>query len=389
MMAGLLRTRTGHEARVGSVELFFDLVFVFAVTQLSHGLLAHPGWLGALETLILFLGVWWVWIFTSWATNWLDPERGPVRIMLFGLMGCGLLLAMSIPQAWDARGLVFAGSYAFMQVGRSFFLTMALRRHNPVNYRNFQRVTIWMAVSGLFWIAGGLAQGHDRMLFWAAALCIEYAGPFALFYVPGFGHSQTVDWDVEGAHMAERCGLFIIIALGETILVTGATMAEMRWSWPVFAVFGGAFVNTLAMWWIYFNIGAERASHLIAHHADPGRIARLAYTYLHLPIIAGIIVSAAGDEMAMAHPTGHLAGATTATNLGGAAIFLIGNLLCKRATWGHWPLSHGAGLLVLALGAVVPLHSGLEVALWSSAALLIVAIWETRSLRETPSPQPD
>lgn len=363
------------------VELFFDLIFVFAITQLSHGLLAHPSWLGALEALLLFLGVWWVWIFTSWATNWLDPDRPQVRLMLFAMMACGLILSMSIPQAWGERGLIFGVTFAVMQVGRSLFLAFALRRHNPANHTNFLRITVWLSVSGLFWITGGLAELPMRMALWAVALTIEYLGPPTLFYVPGLGHSRTSDWDIEGGHMAERGGLFIIIALGETILVTGATAAELVWSPAILTVLTSAFVATVAMWWIYFNIGAERASHVIAHHSDPGRMARLAYTYLPLPIIAGIIVSAAGDEMALAHPVGHLDGATLATNLGGACLFLLGNLLFKWATWRRWPFSHAVGIALLLLGAVVPLHSGLAASLWASGTLLLVAIWESRSLR--------
>jgi low temperature requirement protein LtrA len=380
-MSGLLRERTGHEARVGTVELFFDLIFVFAITQLSHGLLAHATVLGAIETLILFLGIWWVWIYTSWVTNWLDPERWQVRMMLFALMACGLVLSMTIPQAWGARGLYFGVAFAVMQVGRSLFTMLALRRHDAVRYRNFQRITLWLLVSALLWIGGGLSEGPMRMALWAGALMIEYAGPFALFYVPGFGRSTTADWNVEGGHFAERCGLFIIIALGESILITGSTAASLPWTAPVLAAFASAFLGTVAMWWIYFNIGAERASHLIAHHDDPGRLARIAYTYGHIPVVAGIIVSAASDEMLVAHPTGHIAPAAYAMTLGGAALFLAGNMLFKGLTWTNRPLSHWIGLGLLALLAVLPFHDGYALGLATSGVLLIVAVWETWSLR--------
>lgn len=120
---GLLRRRGGHEAgRVTFVELFFDLVFVFAVTQLSHTLAAHPTITGALETGLLFLAVWWVWIFTSWVTNWLDPERTPVRLLLLGLMFAGLILSASLPTAFAGGALAFAGAYSAMQVGRCLFM---------------------------------------------------------------------------------------------------------------------------------------------------------------------------------------------------------------------------------------------------------------------------
>ncbi len=299
----LLRVRGGHEhSRVTYVELFFDLVFVFAITQLSHTLLEHltPG--GLLQTALLFLAVWWVWIYTSWATNWLDPEKAPVRLMLFVLMLAGLVLSTSIPKAFETKGLAFAGAYVVMQVGRCLFTTWALKGHSPGNYRNFQRITCWMALSAVFWIAGAFAEGEGRLWLWLAALAIEYISPPLRFWTPGLGASTTTDWDVEGGHMAERCGLFIILALGESILVTGTTFGNLPWTAVTVAAFSSAFVGSVAMWWIYFNIGAERASRTIAASSDPGRVARLSYTYLHIPLVAGIIVAAVGDELVLAHP---------------------------------------------------------------------------------------
>jgi low temperature requirement protein LtrA len=159
----LLRQRGREDsARVGMVELFFDLVFVFAVTQLSHALLANLNVLGALRVALLLLAVWWVWIYTSWVTNFLDPERIPVRICLFVLMLAGLLLSSPIPEAFGARGLVFAGAYVFMQVGRTLFFLWALRGAPRNQVRNFQRVLVWLAVPGVFWIIGGFAASDAR-----------------------------------------------------------------------------------------------------------------------------------------------------------------------------------------------------------------------------------
>ena len=167
--------------------------------------------------------------------------------------------------------------------------------------------------------------------------------------MPGHGRSTTTDWDIAGGHMAERCGLFVIIALGELILVTGATFAELAWSPATVAAFVSAFLGSVAMWWIYFNIGAEKASHLIAQSADPGRLGRLAYTYMHIFIVAGIIVAAVADELVLAHPSGHVATPTLAAVLGGPALYLLGNILFKRsvATW--LPLSHLVGIAALAM----------------------------------------
>jgi low temperature requirement protein LtrA len=381
----LLRERQ-VEARVGFAELFFDLVFVFAVTQLSHFLLRHFTPLGAIETGLLLMAVWWVWIYTSWVTNWLDPAKTPVRLMLFVLMVAGLVLSTSIPEAFESRGLAFALAYTFMQVGRSAFAMWALKDVSPANYRTFQRITAWFVVSAPLWIAGGLAAQEARLGLWATAIALEFAGPASGYFVPGLGRSQTTDWDISGAHMAERCGLFTIIALGESILVTGATVAELEWTWVAGAAFLAALVGSIAMWWIYFNVGAERGSHLIARSADPGRVARIAYTYLHLPIVGGIILAAVGDEFLLAHPEGHADAKIAIAIAGGGALYLVGNALFKRAALGYWPLSHLAGLALL--GVITSLMS-IETPLMMGAAvagvLVLVAAWETRFAPKTPA----
>jgi low temperature requirement protein LtrA len=378
----LLRDRKPHEhSKVTFVELFFDLVFVFAITQLSHYLLEHFSVAGVLQTALMLMAVWWVWIYTSWATNWLDPRTTPVRITLFVLMLAGLVLSTSIPDAFGARGVGFAAAYVTMQVGRSLFMLWALRRHDRGNFRNFQRITSWLGLSALFWIAGAFVDGQTRFALWVIALAIEYASPAAGFWTPGLGRSTSTDWDISGAHMAERCGLFIIIALGESILVTGATFGKMEWMLATAAAFATAFIGSVAMWWIYFNIGAERAAEYIAASDDPGRHARAAYTYTHLLPVAGIIVTAVSDELVLAHPGGHVDFKTAATTLAGPALFLIGNLIFKRILAGSRGLSHmvGLGLLVIA-APLASIVQPLALSAATTAILVIVAIWETRSL---------
>src|SRR3954454_3100968 len=217
-------------SRVTNAELFFDLVFVFAVTQLSHTLLHHFTPLGAVQVTLLFLAVWWVWVYTTWVTNWLDPDQTPVRILLFLLMLGGLVLSMSIPKAFEERGLWFAGAYAAMQVGRTSFWLLATPRHRTLVRHNAIRILCWLCVSAVFWIAGGFAEGEMRLYLWAAALGIEYVSAAVRFWTPGLGFSSVEAWAVEGGHMAKRCSLFVIIALGETLVVQGATFAELTWT---------------------------------------------------------------------------------------------------------------------------------------------------------------
>jgi low temperature requirement protein LtrA len=380
--ASLLRERgSGGHHRVTYVELFFDLVFVFAITQISHTLLEHFTPLGVLEVSILFLAVWWVWIFTSWITNWLDPDRPPVRVLLFVLMLVGLVLSTSIPQAFEERGLAFGIAFAAMQVGRTLFTFWAIPAAEAAMKQNFARIAFWLSLSGIFWIAGGFAHGPNRLLLWGLAVAIEYVSPAVSFWTPGLGRSSVSDWTVEGGHMAERCALFIIIALGESILVTGATFAKLAWAPATAGAFLVAFAGSLAMWWIYFHKGAEAGAHNISHVKDPGRIARLAYTYLHMPIVAGIVVVAVGDELVLAHPEGHSDTKAVLSLVGGALLFLIGVTLFKRTIHGRLQLSHLVGIgALLVLAPFGHYLSPLLLSAATTAILLIVGVWEAISI---------
>lgn len=382
-LGNLMRVRKGHEhARVTFVELFFDLVFVFAVTQLSHTLLAHFSVLGAVEALLLMMAVWWVWIYTSWVTNWLDPERVPVRLMLFAAMLGGLVMSAALPKAFGDYGLAFALALVVSQIGRSLFTLWGVRGNVPQT-RNFQRITAWLCVSGALWILGGFMEGETRLVIWLIALVIDYLGPSQGFWTPGLDRSTTADWDVEGGHMAERCGLFVIIALGESILVTGATFSGLTLSLPVVLAFLSSFVSSVAMWWIYFNAGAEHGSETISRSGDPGRLARVAYTYIHLFLIAGIIVMAVGDEFTLAHPDGHSDLKVAAAIVGGPALYLIGTLLFRYAMIRHLPKIQLAGLLLLAvIFAGAGLVSPVVLSLATTVVLVLVALAEKGAVEE-------
>jgi low temperature requirement protein LtrA len=385
--ASLLRPRGTHEhGRVTNIELFFDLVFVFAVTQLSHTLLHNLTPMGAVHVALVFVAIWWVWIATSWVTNWLDPDRTPVRLLLIVLMLVGLVLSTSIPEAFGAKGLAFALAISTMEVGRSLFMLWALGDQNPRNTLNFKRIVSWQLLCAAFWISGAFFEGGERLAFWAVAVALVWIAPGAGFYVPGLGRSTSEDWDVDGNHLAERCSLFIIIALGESILVTGASFGELDWSPVAAASFAIAFVGAVAMWWIYFDTGAERGSRKIAAAADPGSIARLAYTYFHLLIVAGVIVSAVGDELVLAHPLGTIEPPAVAVLLGGPALYLAGSTLFKCTIAGFLPLSHLVGLgLLAATGVASPSLSPLALSAATTAILVVVAVWEKASLARGPA----
>jgi low temperature requirement protein LtrA len=347
----LLRTpsENGHH-RVTYVELLFDLVFVFAITQLSHLLIDHFSLAAAGEAVLLLLAVWWVWIFTAWVTNWIDPERLPVRALLLVLTIIGLVLSAAIPEAFRSRGLVFAGAYVFMQVGRTAFVVWAVRPKGSRMGRNFQRILAWLALAGVFWIAGGLAEGNTRWWLWLLALALEFISPSVGFWVPRLGRSATKDWNVEGGHMAERCGLFVMIALGESVLVTGATFAGLEWTNAMIGAFLTSLLGSIAMWWLYFATTADAGGERLSHSRNPGRLARLAYTYIHILLVAGIVVSAVGDEYTLANPAGPTDAKTVIAVLGGSAIYVAGNLLFKWTIMGK--ISNAHLFAVAALGAV-------------------------------------
>jgi low temperature requirement protein LtrA len=209
--------------------------------------------------------------------------------------------------------------------------------------------------------------------------------------VPGLGASSVADWNVDGGHMAERCSLFIIIALGESLLVTGATFAELSWDAPILVAFFSAVLSSILMWWIYFDTGAERAAHRISHAEAPGREARSVYTYVHIVIVAGIIVCAVADEVVLIHPDHSSLGGLLAI-LGGPACYLLG------AAWFKWltndrrtpPLSHMIGLVLIAMLAWPALTHAITPLLCGVATTLVFALvagWEALALSTKVAPR--
>jgi low temperature requirement protein LtrA len=389
--AGHLRARNGGEQPVTPLELFFDLVYVFAVTQLSHRLLEHLSLRGVLETLMLLLAVWGVWIYTAWFTNWFDPTRLAVRLVLVAVMLASLVMSVAIPEAFGERGLMFALAYVAIQVGRTAFTFVALRKSLGTSHplsRTFQRILTWFVGVGVVWIIGGLLEGEARYAVWLLALAVDYSGPVVGYYVPALGRSRTEEWTIEGGHFAERCQLFIIIALGESILVTGTTFAEIEVSAAAVCAFVVAFLGSVALWWIYFARSADAAREVFTSSEDPGRLGRSAYTYFHIPMVAGIIAIAAADELTVAHPgePGTLASITL--TLGGTALFVAGQAFFKWAVFGVLPFSRAVA--VAALMALIPVGFALPTLALSGAAGLIVvglAVWDALAYGHMRSPR--
>lgn len=385
MSQNLLRVRDGQGASVSFSELLFDLIYVFAVTQLSHYLLHHLTLTGALETLLLWFAVWLAWQYTAWVTNWFNPDTRQIRLLLFAIMLLGLFAAAALPQAFGERGLIFALFYVAIQVGRSVTVLRLLAPGHPLK-RNFHRILGWLCISAVFWIAGGLAEGNARLALWAVAVLCEYVSPMFGFRLPVLGRSDSSsEWTIEGHHLAERCQLFVIVALGETILITGATLSEMEsWNLPVLIASLVAFLGSLAMWWVYFDTSSKAGSHAISQAENPGQLGAY-FHYVHVALVGAIIVCAVANELVIAHPDGRIQHATAAVLLLGPALYLFANALYKRLVYHRFPLSHLVGLLALAvLAPVAYLTDLLMVNGLTTLIMVVVAVWESISRGRAP-----
>ncbi|RWX74726.1 low temperature requirement protein A [Neorhizobium lilium] len=386
----LLRRRDGHHARVTFEELFFDLVYVFAVTQFSHELLTNLNLTGVIETLILWFAVWLGWQYTCWVTNWFDPETPRIRRLIFAVMLAGLLMASAIPGAFGERGLIFALAYVAIQVGRTAYIVWELGPDHPLA-ANYRRMLGWVSIAAVFWIAGAFVEHEARMALWAIAVLCEYVSPMFGFPIPGLGRSKTSDWTIEGAHLAERCQLFCIVALGETLLATGATMARAEsWDVPILSALLATFLGTLAMWWLYFGTSSKDATDAITHSDDPGRIGAY-FHYVHAILVAGIIATAVGNDLVLAHPHDGLKVAYALMLSGGPAIYLLGSAVYKKVVYGVLPVSHMAGVAaLLALIPVAPFVDLLTMGWLTTIVMLATGFWEgrlVRKRRKTARPQ--
>ena len=378
----LLRRRDGHHARVTFEELFFDLVYVFAVTQLSHELLTNLNPTGVIETLILWFAVWLGWQYTCWVTNWFDPETPRIRGLIFAVMLAGLVMASAIPGAFGDRGWIFVLAYVALQVGRTAYIAWELGPDHPLA-ANYRRMLGWVSISAVLWIAGAFVEHEARMALWAVAILCEYVSPMFGFPLPGLGRSKTSDWTIEGGHLAERCQLFVIVALGETLLATGATMARAEvWDVPVLSALLATFLGTLAMWWLYFGTSSKDATAAITRSDDPGRIGAY-FHYIHAILIGGVIATAVGNDLVLAHPHDPLKTAYVVILVAGPAIYLLGSAIYKKAVYGVVPASHMVGVAALVLLVPVAYAVDLLTMGWlTTIVLLFVGFREGRTLRK-------
>jgi low temperature requirement protein LtrA len=311
-------------------------------------------------------------------TNWFNPENLRVRLMLFALMIVGLAMSATIPAAFAEAGLAFALCYCVIQVGRTLFVLFNLASTHPLR-PNFRRILGWVCISAVLWIAGGLSDGWWRLGLWIAAVVCEYAAPMVGFALPVLGRSQTSEWTIEGGHLAERNQLFVMIALGESVLATGASFSQApRLDIPTLVALLAAFAGSVAMWWVYFDTASEHGTQAIKQSRDPGRIGAY-FHYIHVTLIAGIIIDAVADELVVNRPGQRVDVAAISVIVGGPLIYLLGNAIFKRVVYGWFPPSHIAGAILLAL--LVPtafFFDRLVAGALASAILIFVATWQSQ-----------
>ena len=354
----LLRKRETETATVSYSELLFDLIYVFSVTQLSHYLLHNLTWEGLLKETILWFAVWMLWQHTIWVTNWFNPDTRPIRILLFISMLVGLVMAAAIPYAFTYRGLIFAVCYVLIQAGRTLYIIGVLGDHHLA--ANFKRIMGWFCISAVFWITGAILQGEWQILLWIIAAICDYTAPMHGFALPRLGRSDSSkEWTIEGHHLVERCQLFVIIAFGETLLMTGASLSEVE-EWTPLVIISAviSFIGSLAMWWVYFDVSSEAGSRKIQEVKDPGKLG-LIYNAIHIVLVGALIICAVGDELIVAHPEQEMRAEVVFVLIIGPIVYILANSIYKYVTCRMLPLSHIIAVIALALLLPWPYHISL------------------------------
>jgi low temperature requirement protein LtrA len=306
------------DERVTPLELFFDLVFVLALTQCTT-LIAHsPTWGGMLRGLLALGMLWWSWVGYAWLTSVLDPEEGAVRLAIFAAMAAFLVAALGVPGAFGSEALLFACAYAVVRAAHIVLFMLASREDATLRRSVLGLAGSTAIGAGLLFVAAA-ASGDLRVAIWGLALLLDTGGPFL------FGQDG---WKLVPGHFAERHGLIVLIALGESIVAIGVgSRASLDAGIVVAAVLG--IVVAAALWWVYFDVTSIVAARRLAK-AAPGRerneIARDSYSYLHFPMIAGIALVAVGMKITLAHVGEELAIVPATALLGGAALYLLAHV---------------------------------------------------------------
>lgn len=367
------------------VELFFDLAFVFALFRLSEMLSERLHWSGGLDTLIVLLAAWWIWAYTNLLTDSLDSRTIRLQLLVIGSMFGTLALSAAIPDSLDARGLLFAVSYVAINLGRSGILAYALRR-DELGLRPL-RAAFWFAVSAVPWLLGAMVEDNARLVLWGVAITIDYLAALLGWPTPGLGRTPDRELNLASEHFAERYRQFIIIALGQTIAVTGLTFHDNDFSPHRGAAFVLCFVLSVILYWSYFHRIREKLGPSFSGARDPDVRTREA-GFAHLVMVAGIVALTTADQEVISNPAKPAHAALVAVLIAGPALFLAGHALLAR----HLFVQVAAPRLIAAavLVAVAPALVGLPtVTIVGLIVVILAAIvsWDLRSAGIRPGDQ--
>jgi low temperature requirement protein LtrA len=345
--------------RVTPLELFFDLVFVLALTQCTALMADHPTWEGLAQGLLLLGVLWWAWVGYAWLTSVVDPEEGSVRLAIFAAMAALLVVALCVPDAFGDLGLLFAGAYMVVRAAQVVLFVVA-SRDDPGLRHSVLGLAISTAVGTAILVAASYADGGLQLGIWALALALDMGGPLVI---------DSSGWRLAPAHFAERHGLVVIIALGESIVAIGVGAEAGVDAGVVLAAVLGVAVAS-ALWWLYFDVVALVAERRLSK-AAPGReqneIARDSFSYLHFPMIAGIVLLALGLKKTLEHVEDPLEAVPAVAMLGGTALYLLAHVAFR------WRNVHRFSVQRLALAVVLVALTPVALELPALVSLAVVA----------------
>ncbi|MDG4792356.1 low temperature requirement protein A [Micromonospora sp. WMMD1082] len=349
----LLREAAGSP-RATFLELFFDLAYVFALTRVSVRLIdeVEQGLtvMGLAQSMILFLALWHVWSLINWVTSRYDPEAETIQFVVVATMLGSLVMAVTLPRAFEERALPFVLAYLVVMIGRPVLISVVLGRHprRTVPWR----LIVWAVAGGVFWLAGALGPDQLRLGLWAVALGIDMTGLLLGWPVPWLGPAPPSAWRIAGEHLAERYQQIFLIALGETILVIGVTYSGKGFSATAAGAFAVSFLITALLWRIYFH----RAGHLLVEALrlarSPGRLGA-SVTQTHLLMVLGVLFTGVGYELVITEPFGRVEPSWLLFVVGGPVLFLLGRSRFEYEIFDR--VSRTRVLAVLVLAGAAPL----------------------------------
>ena len=351
-----------EEARVTPLELFFDLVFVLALTQCTALMAADPTWEGLAKGMLVLGVMWWSWVGYAWLTSVVNPEEGAVRLVMFAAMAAFLVVALAVPGAFGDEALLFACAYAivrFAQIG----LFLIASREDPGLRRAVWGLLASTSIGVGLLFGASFADGTLQGALWALAIALDMAGPLVI---------DPKGWRLQPAHFAERHGLIVIIALGESIVAIGVGAQDSVTTGIVVAACLGIAV-VAELWWAYFDIVAIVAERRLSHATGRERnaIARDSFSYLHLPMVAGIVLVALGLKKTIEHVDEPLKLVPATALLAGLAIYLLAHVAFR---WRNvHRLSFQRLLFAALLTALIPLATEIDAVLTLAIAAVLLA----------------